>query len=141
MKSQMDSARGGGGDRGLGLAECAAALLVLAAGALAGMELVALSARAGDTLRRASAANCLCAGRLEELQALPFDDPALRPGGSLRLPLPGYSEDVTLDGRVWRLYLRIVMEGAHGKVITLRITLASEENQAPGTRLSTMVFR
>ncbi len=87
------------GQRGVGLAECMAALLILALGAVAGMELVVLSAWSGDALQRAAAANTLLAGRMEELLALPYDHPALEPGGSLSLPRPGYSEVVTLDGR------------------------------------------
>jgi len=129
----------GRGERGIGLAECAAALLVLAMGALAGMELVVLSVRAGDALQRAAAANSLLAGRLDRLLALPFDDPALSPGGSLIFPRPGFSEEVSLDGRVWRIYRQVSLQGTHEKLITLRVVVAGDAADRPGARLSAMV--
>lgn len=129
------------GERGVGFAECAAALLVLAVGALAGMELVVLSARAGDALQRAAAANSLLAGRLDQLQSLSFDDPALSPGGSLTFPRPGFSEEVSLDGRVWRIYRQVSLQGSHEKLITLRVVGADEGERRPGARLSAMVCR
>jgi len=138
MNRRTDSTAGGG-ERGVGLAECAAALLVLAMGALAGMELVSLSVRAGDALQRAAAANSLLAGRLDQLLALSFDDPALSPGGSLTFPRPGFSEEVSLDGRVWRIYRQVSLQGANEKLITLRVVVAGDAADRPGARLSAMV--
>ncbi len=127
------------GQQGIGLAECTAALLILAVGALAGMELVVLSARSGDALQRQAAANTLLAGRMEELLSLPYDDPALEPGGSLILPRPGYSEEVTLDGRSWLLHRQVAMEAGGQKLVTLTVVLAGEGGRRPGARLSAWV--
>ncbi len=125
----------------MGLAECTAALLVLALGALAGMELVALSARAGDALQRAAAANSLLAGRLEELLALQADHPALEPGGSLTEPRPGYFEELTLDGRVWRIHRLVSPESGGRKLLILRISTVTGGGGRPGSRLSAWVVR
>lgn len=125
----------------MGLAECVAALLILGLGALAGVQLVALSARAGDALQRAAAANTLLAGRLEQLLALHADDPALDPGGSLTGMQPGYCEELTLDGRVWRIQRLVSPETGGRKLVTLRISSASDEGSRPGPRLSAWVVR
>jgi hypothetical protein len=129
------------GQQGIGLAECTAALLILAVGALAGMELVVLSASSGDTLQRWAAANTLLAGRMEELLALPYDDPALEPGGSHTVARPGYSEEVTLDGRVWCLLRRVSPEAGGRKRVTLAVVGAGEGGRRPGARLSAWVVR
>lgn len=126
---------------GLGLAECTAALLILALGAVAGMELVALSAWSGDRLQRMSAAHTLLAGRMEELLARPYDDPALEPGGSLTEPRPGYSEEVILDGRVWLVCRQVLLETDSRKLVSLVVTRAGEGHGRPGARLSAWAVR
>jgi len=97
------------------------------------------SVRAGDALQRAAAANSLLAGRLDQLLALSFDDPALSPGGSLTFPRPGFSEEVSLDGRVWRIFRQVSLQGANEKLITLRVVVAGDAADRPGARLSAMV--
>jgi len=129
-----------GSERGVGLAECSAALLLLAVAALAGMELVALSVRAADRLQRLSTAGSQLTGRLDSLLALPFDDPALLPGGSLADPLPGYAEDLVLDGRPWQILWMVTLEADGGKLISLRLVRTGESGR-PGPRLSAKVYR
>jgi prepilin-type N-terminal cleavage/methylation domain-containing protein len=129
------------GQRGMGLAECMAALLILALGAVAGMELVALSTWSGDALQRAAAANTLLAGRMEELLALPYDHPTLEPGGSLSLPRPGYSEVVTLDGREWLVCRQVALEAGGRKLVALAVHRAGEGGRRPGARLFAWVVR
>ncbi len=127
-----------GGEQGVSLAECTAALLLIGLAALSGLELVALTVVTGDRLQRHAAANCLLAGRLEERLALPYDDPALDPGGSLDDPRPGYAEELTLDGRPWQVLCLVSQEAGGRKLVTLRLAPAGG---GPGARLSAWVVR
>jgi len=127
-------------EQGMTLAECAAALFVLAVGVLAGMQLVLLSVSTGDRLQRDDAARTLLAGRLDELLALAWDDPGLRPGGSLEEPRPGFSEEVLLDGRAWFVCRRVTVVVDGRKLVSLALVSAGGEGR-PGPRLSGWVVR
>lgn len=127
-------------DGGMTLAECAAALFILAVGVLAGMQLVLISVSTGDRLQRAAAARALLAGRLDELLALDYDDPGLRPGGSLDEPRPGFSEEVLLDGRTWFVCRRVAVLVDGRKLVSLALARADGSGR-PGPRLSGWVLR
>lgn len=122
------------------LAECAAALFILAVGALAGMQLVLLSVSTGDRLQRMDAARELLGGRLDELLALEYDDPGLGPGGSLDEPRPGFSDEVLLDGRAWFVCRRVTALVDGRKLVSLALVPEGADGRT-GPRLSGWVVR
>lgn len=127
-------------ERGLSLLECTLALFILFLVLVAGLGVVAASLGAAGHLQRANVAQALLEGAIDELLSLPFDDPALAPGGSLDEAVAGYAREERLDGRTFQIRI-LISSWADG---VRRVSVAVRETGQPagvGPRLSALAVR
>lgn len=89
-------------ERGFTLVETLVAVVILALGIVAVANLLLVSSTSSAVANQATAAAAAAGETLELLQAAPFDDPRLEPGGSLTSDAAGHfrHEDVPGVGRL-----------------------------------------